>query len=307
MHALKDKAFVANLRDGLLAPLTEMVKSDTSLCLELRGNYINIYYRGGNLMKVSTTRSAGIYSIFFSTKYFQSENVVDLPEANVQCKGDVGQWISVSPYLKRAMDNHFAKHPKYEREIQQLLLRDNNFGSVAGSTDYYVCDIEYRTQFGQLDIIAVEWPSTSQDKKQAENRRLVFVEVKHGDKALTKIAGLHAHIRDINNYVGEVGNLQKIKEDMIAVFNQKLSLNLMTSKKALVSFSDEPPRFVLELVNHDPDSKILLKELRTLPESPHVELCIATACFLGYGLYNQGIHSLDEAQSRFGDYIHRKK
>ena len=226
VHALKDKAFVANLRDGLLAPLTEMVKSDTSLCLELRGNYINIYYRGGNLMKVSTTRSADIYSIFFDTEYFKSENVVDLPETNVQCKGDVEQWISASPYLKRAMDNHFAKYQKYEREIQQLVLRDNNFGPIAGSTDYYMCDIEYRSGFGQFDMIAVEWPSTLQGiSKQAGNRRLVFVEVKHGDKTLTeKGQGCYAHIRDINNYVGEVGNLQKIKEDMIAIFNQKCEL-----------------------------------------------------------------------------------
>ena len=94
---------------------------------------------------------------------------------------------------------------------------------------------------------------------------------------------------------------------MVAVFNQKMRLGLMTCEKELRSFSDQPPRLFVVLVNHDPDSERLLNELKTIPESPHVELCIATASFLGYGLYNQGIHSLEEARKRFGDYIYRPK
>jgi len=34
--------------------LSEGVLADRSLCLEIRENYINIYYRGGNLLKLST-------------------------------------------------------------------------------------------------------------------------------------------------------------------------------------------------------------------------------------------------------------
>ena len=307
MRALKNKTFLTDLKEGVLAPITEMVKSDTTLCLELRGRYINIYYRGGSLMKISTTRLAGTYSVSFNKSYFRYGDAIDLPERNIKSGRNVEAWLGVSPSLKRAMDQHFAKRKRDEREFQQLVLRDNNFGSIAGSTDYYICDIEYRSRFGQFDMIAVEWPSTSQDRKQTDNRRLIFVEVKHGDKALANKAGIHSHIRDINNYVKEVGYLREIKEDMVAVFNQKMRLGLMTCEKELRSFSDQPPRLFLVLVNHDPDSERLLNELKTIPESPHVELCIATASFLGYGLYNQGVHSLEEARKRFGDYIYRPK
>ena len=50
--------FIVALKEGVLSPLLALVKSDSSLCLELRGDYINVYYRGGNLMKVKH-RSSG--------------------------------------------------------------------------------------------------------------------------------------------------------------------------------------------------------------------------------------------------------
>ena len=41
----------------------EVVKKDATLCLEIRENYINIYYRGGNLVRIQEKN--GIFSAFF--------------------------------------------------------------------------------------------------------------------------------------------------------------------------------------------------------------------------------------------------
>ena len=42
------------------------------------------------------------------------------------------------------MDMWLHKNPKYEREFQQLLVRENNNqGDISKSTDYYILDIEY--------------------------------------------------------------------------------------------------------------------------------------------------------------------
>ena len=306
MRIISDK-FVSELSEGILAPLTKMVKSDTSLCLELRGCYINIYYRGGNLMKVDATESAGIYTIYFDPEYFKYGTSFDLPQQNVQNKGDVERWLSAAPYLKRAIDNYFANIRKDEREFQQTILRDNNFGSIARSTDYYICDIEYDSGFGQFDMIAVHWPSNPGARQVPRNRQLVFVEVKHGDNALANKSGLHAHINDINSYASVHSNLQEIKEEMVEVFNQKRRLGLIDCGNDLNSFSDTCPILILALINHDPEKSKLRDLLNTLPESAHVELRIATASFLGYGLYDQGIHSLDKARKYLGRYIYHKE
>ena len=93
MRALKNKTFLTDLKEGVLAPITEMVKSDTTLCLELRGRYINIYYRGGSLMKISTTRLAGTYSVSFNKSYFRYGDAIDLPERNIKSGRNVEAWL----------------------------------------------------------------------------------------------------------------------------------------------------------------------------------------------------------------------
>ena len=43
------------------------------------------------------------------------------------------------------MDKWFHEHPKYEREFQQIILRENNnSGKISRATDYYIVDIEYQ-------------------------------------------------------------------------------------------------------------------------------------------------------------------
>ena len=294
-----DDIFLKDLKvGGRLFPLTDTVKSDPSLCLELRGNYINVYYRGGNLLKV--TQTVNEYQFFFDKRYFGDDVSIELPDE----RDGVDAWLDFSPKLKQAIDSWLGKNRKSEREFQQVLLRDNNFGRIARSTDYYICDIEYQSAHGRFDLIAVHWPSTPTSRKQSNHRRLVFIEMKYGDDALGGSAGLHKHIRDVNGYLSDEANLDRLKQEMVDVFNQKRELELINCGKDLSSFSNESPILLLVLANHDPGKSKLRDLLRSLPESPHAELCIATASFMGYGLYEQGVHKVDEAQRRFADYIY---
>jgi hypothetical protein len=285
--------FLADLQGGLLAPLRERVVRDQSLCLSLRENYINVYYRGGNLMKLSP--ADGGYAAFFDTKYFAGPAPA-MPSPRLREASDVGAWLAALPTLKQAMD---LWQPGEEREVQQRLLRDNNVGGIARWTDYYVCDIEYANHYGRFDLVAVHWPSTPAARKKQDGRRLVLGEVKFGDSALDGTAGLHAHITDVNTYLAAPDNLDGLKQEMLRVFNQKRALGLIDCEKDLVGFSDEPPVLLLVLVNHDPDKSRLRELLRTLPPSPHAELRIATGSLLGYGLYDPAILGLKDAFARF--------
>lgn len=49
MCALSEE-FIKDLQQGLLKNLLEEVKKDDNLCLAIRENYINIYYRGGKFI-----------------------------------------------------------------------------------------------------------------------------------------------------------------------------------------------------------------------------------------------------------------
>jgi len=289
-----------DLRSGVLAPFLERVLADRSLCLEIREDYVNIYYRGGNLLKLSAGPAG--YVAHFDPKYAKGDGGTlarALPGTRISAADDVDAWLGAMPAMKQTMDIYFGRHPKEEREAQQLIVRDNNFGGVSRATDYYVCDIEYANPHGRFDLVAVHWPSRGHIRKQQDGRRLVLVEVKFGDGAINGAASIRSHITDINRFLGDPANVTALQDEMVGVFNQKRALGLMNCGKDLCAFGDEPPMLLLALANHDPDSTKLRAALDALPPSPHAEIYIATGCFMGYGLCDQAIVPLEEARSRF--------
>lgn len=294
--------FLRDLDCGVLSPLLRRVKADRTLSLELRADYINVYYRGGSLLRVS--RADGGYVAFFDGQYFGAgELPSELPPAQLRGPLDVAAWLEALPRLKHAMDLFLGSIPKEERDVQQRLVRENNIGTAARSTDYYICDIEYATAHGRFDAIAVHWPSTPSDRKRAHGRRLVLIEVKYGDGALEGPAGLHSHVADVNECLADPANVAALELEMIDVFNQKRALGAIDCEKDLAGFSDERPLLMLVLANHDPDKSRLRTLLRSIPESPHAEVRIATGCLLGYGLFDPAVLTVEQAIERFGDRI----
>ena len=282
MRHLKSN-FLTALKEGELSPLLKLVKSDSSLCLELRGPYINVYYRGGNLMKVEHRSSGARFD--FDKKYGTKP-----PEPIA----GVDAWLAAVPHLKHAMDQHEVGKSRSEREAQQLLLRENNIGRVASSTDYYICDIEYNVgnRQGQFDMVGVRWLG------QGNEERLVFVEVKYGGDAVKGASGIASHIKDINCFLSDPKRVQSFKEDMVQVFNQKLDLGLIHCDKKLESFSDERPLILLVLINQDPDASTLRSVLHELPEKPeNAEVRVANGSFMGYGLWEPRSYSIEEVKT----------
>ena len=209
------------------------------------------------------------------------------------------------PFLKHEMDLWFGAHNKNEREFQQLMLRENNFGNLAKSTDYFICDIEYtqpNTDW-RFDLIAVNWPSSSSARKNNKNLGLAFIEMKYIDQALTGNAGVKKHIKDINDFLKNPANLSNIKDEMKNVFNQKFELGLINNQKRIESFSDNKPEYIFAFANHDPESRILKREIEMLPLCSYAELKFAVSTFMGYGLYEQNIYTLDSFLEQFGGQI----
>ena len=90
MRGLSDK-FIEDLKEGVLLPMTCAVKSDTTLCLELRGSYVNIYYRGCNLMKIAAVKNTASYVVEFDKNYLRTIKSDGLPAKAVRCRDDVDQ------------------------------------------------------------------------------------------------------------------------------------------------------------------------------------------------------------------------
>ncbi len=280
-----------DLQEGMLATIKDRVLADHTLCIEIREDYVNIYYRGGSLLRL--TRKSYGYEALFDTNYGKSQ--ADSLAKEIRTKKDAMTWVNAFASIKQAMDLGGLKE---ERVAQQLVVKDNNFGSVSKATDFFICDIEYECDSGRFDFVAVHWPSTGAARKKQDDRRLVLGEIKYGDNALTGDSGILDHVDEINEFLGAPGNLQSLKEEMVGVFKQKHELGLIDCKKPLSAFSDEPPMLMLYLVNHDPQKGNLGKALRNAPPSPHAEIFLSSGCFMGYGLFDPAIIPLQEIDSR---------
>ena len=292
---------MASLSKGILSPVLKLVKNDLTLCLEIREDYINIYYRGGNILRIKNEES--FYSVFFDAKYL-TRHTIKIPTATLKKPKDVTKWIDAIPYLKHEMDLWFGKHPKDEREFQQLVVRENNFGGSAKSTDYFICDIEYANADGRFDLIAVFWPSSGSERKNNKDIGISFIEMKYLDHALKGKAGLKKHIQDMDSFLSVPGRLNSLKDEMQAVFNQMLDLKLIHNQKPIASFNDNKPEFIIILANHDPDSSLLRKELIALPKFYNsMDLKFAVSNFMGYGLYKENMYTLTDFLKRFDHQI----
>src|ERR1035438_1231807 len=109
----------------MLYPILDRVRNDHTLLLSIRKDYINIYYRGGNILRVEKVGASG-YTSFFDTKYNKNaETTLDLPR-NIGNHDDAKKWVDSFQSLKLIMDFYFSRICKSEREFQQLVARESN-------------------------------------------------------------------------------------------------------------------------------------------------------------------------------------
>lgn len=301
--------FMQDLQDKeRLLSLKSMIKNDNSLSLEIRNNYINIYYRGGNLLKLSEVKEH-TYKPFFEIKYADEKDTFlnRLPTA-ISSSEDLNRWLENFPLLKSIMDSWFLKHPKLEREFQQMVIWENNNSSIASATDYFIADIEYaKTKVGRFDMIAIQWDSDASARtlQHGYSPRLCFIEMKYGGSALRGKCGMLEHAKQWSKYLLQDENKKYIKDEMLKLFQQKRNLDLIAGLKdnhnVIERLSDEMDCIFL-LANHDPRNRKIKKIIEELKESKEIKeikesgiaikFCVINST--DYGLYKANVIDIDE-------------
>ena len=262
MRGLTNK-FMEDLKTGSLNCLLRAVQDDDTLCLEIRDNYVNIYYRGGNLCRIRS--KAGGYTFEFDEKFarnnIQHKKIIEGKE-----DWSAEEWVSNIPHIKSIMN---AYNLSSEREFQQLVLWENNRSKIANDTDYYIADIEHSFVIGKstnryIDMVAVKWPSTSSERKKKNDLQLALIEVKYGDKALEN---LESHLKGWHELLATPNKWEELCQQIEQVFNQKIELGLIEriSDSAKISISREKkPELILLVINHKPKKSKLKTELSAI-------------------------------------------
>ena len=255
MRGISDKFINDLISDtGELVAIHKKIQSNNNLCICIRDGYINIYYGGGNALKI--TEQKRNYKLEFDEKYCIN-GVDDGMIQKIRDLETISDYVASFDLILKIMDHWFNRYPKPEREVQQeLLLRNKN-----------IIDIEYQVKNkSRYDMIM-----TNQDK-------LVIVENKFGTGSISGKAGLFKHYNDIQDLI------DNHKDELIRSME-----NIIRAKQALGISCDTMANQINEIeilflcIDYKPQSDRLKNEVDKIREcKKHA----AKILFLAEGDYN---------------------
>lgn len=312
MSRLLSKNFIACLQTGLLSPLLKRVKEDDTLMLSIRDNYINIYYRGGNIVRV-IEKSNNIYDTQFNANYNKTGKRLPILPSQIKTNTDIQIWIDGLPYLKEIMDFHFTQNPNLEKEFQQLTARENNISPISNETEYFIVDIESSdSDIGaRFDMVAIRWIASASERRSG-NCRPAFIEMKYGDNSLKEKSGLLNHLKDMQDLIKNRKKYEALLENIEKQFSQLDQLGLIqfrASGKNISLNQSEPPEIIFLLANHNPRSSLLKQIVNDSffyksAQSALFDLRFYLSSFAGYGLHTHCMKNLKEFRDILSEEPH---
>ncbi len=264
-----DDHFIKELKTGgLLNPIVETVINDTSLDFEIRGGYINIYFKGNSILKLNENATYEIHKKFL--------NGTGLTKNVFTIKSDVNDYLSALPSIKNNVINVKSKRPTLEIEYEQLLIRSNNLNKNVNS-EIFITDRQYADNINnsRFDLSGFYWGSNN--RKRGQTVPLTFIEVKYS---------LNQDIKEIDIQIGKYYNVVKNNISDIAteaeyLKNLKIELGLINQgnnrldamKTLKISDRIQDVKFIIALIDYNPNSKSFdMNKLKALPYSNQIDI-----------------------------------
>lgn len=267
MRRLSD-TFMQALITDFLSDLRKCVVDDRNLDLEIRDNYLNIYYKGHSLLHLAE-KAPGDYQLTIHPEFKK-----DLPiPGRFTDKASVSEFLKAIPHLKENII--YCKKPSLEIEYEQLIIRANNY-EPRNATEYFIIDRQYvAAKIGRFDLTGIYWNRNRRRKGQTVP--LCFMEIKFA---------LNSDIQDVDQqmlryYEAIQGDAVGLAEEAEVMLKQKLELGLfnqpenrLDAMKTLTISSDiNTYQFILFLVDYNPfSSHLKLDKLAALPFASQVRI-----------------------------------
>jgi hypothetical protein len=249
-----DERFIKDLLCGELSYFLNQVKNNrASLSLEIRDRYINIYYKGGNLLKITQKKSG--YLFHFDAKYCKNKgNDENFELLNNLRSDDIDGFKNHFQLMMQEMDTWFEKHPKPERDYQHQLLINNP----------EIIDIEYQVGHRmRLDMLYFA------------NNRLFVVENKYGTGAIGGGAGLSKHYSDIRDILVDSNLLDEMLDSVCNISQAKTQLGFMDS--AIEKTDINSIEILFLLANYNPKSQSFSNEIAQMDGSVPASILMTTS------------------------------
>lgn len=282
--------FIDNLKNGFLSPITQEVINDKDLDLQIRDNYLNIYFKGNSILKLSEAPNFK-YKVDIHQKFRLGTNIPNFIKNRV----DTDLFLKAVPILKA----NILKNTKssLEVEYEQLIIRANN-QEKRNNSEYFIVDRQYAIDNERFDLLGVYWDRNLRRRNQTIIPCLMEV------KFALNTDIREAHKQLLRYYEKIQKNMAKLSQELETMFRQKLQLgiymqdpNRLEAMKTLKVSNDlNLFQFILILVDYNPYSSLLnLEPLSTLPFSNQIKIF-----FSGFSMWSKNIKTVKELSREHG-------
>lgn len=246
------KSFVKELTVGKLSDLLNCIIRDAELDLQIRGNYINVYYKGGNILRINPR------SFEFDEMYFNDSKIKISSEA----KKDAIIHAELIKQKEILIEKLYNNNPnEYFREAKAVMdkwaislsekktfeeKKEQQEIAIANrmDTDFVVLDLEYavsrNSEFNHIKTAHINKEVPRFDIIAIHNGRLVVIELKKGLGAVPGTSGVKPHMDCFEYTIGRDINGVFTRE-MRELLLQKQAIGLLNKE---LKIKDEKPLFL---------------------------------------------------------------
>lgn len=239
--------FLKSLINGNLKQMLNVINSDIDLDVQIRNDYLNIYYNGGNIAEVHSDKSVVFDEFYFyldikinPTKLIKEDKEVvkklRSERDSLTNKFKESDFKGYFSDAKIVMDKWLKANPKPERMEQHKLSIENQYNK----SDYTIIDLEYQVST-KSDFVCTYTPNGKDKPKEprfdiiAINNQgnLCVIELKKGTKALYGRSGLKEHFVCYQKSIGM--KHEPFMIEMENLLEQKQAFNLIDKQLKIKS------------------------------------------------------------------------
>lgn len=254
-RGIHDKKFYKSLTEGNLNKMMKLIRIDKDLDVQIRSNYLNIYYQGGNIARVKSEKSIEFDKFYFylDTKKVPKKDIEKNRKICDDLKSDRnlllkkikdGKYLDFFLEAKKVMNkyNDSVEKNKEERMEQHKLSVANHFNK----SDYTIIDLEYEVSI-RSEFACIHIPDEKDKPKKprfdiiavSKSGKLCVIEFKKGKGALSGTSGLKEHWDCYKQSIGR--KTEPFMAEMKNLLEQKQKLNLIDKE---VKILDPIPEFM---------------------------------------------------------------
>lgn len=247
----------------VLSKLLKIIKDDNEqrFQLEVRQNYVTVYYNGGKLTNIKKGLN-GVYATDFDLNYCKNQGAdsVHIQEIKAIGNRDMERFVDNLDIYIAEMDAWFAKHPKAERANQQIICKKFRRPNEI----FNLLDIEFVLESARFDMLGAD-----------NNGNIKLIELKVGNKALSSSpksgssklnSGVYKHYLDFL-HIAQTENLVKaVAASAENIVKVRKALNLPTFDGKL-NLDLKSIRFEIWLADYSAKGTILAREAKKIEEN----------------------------------------